>query len=587
MLAVSVPKIRADRPRAAEVRPRRVENWLNGLEGQEPKEIAQQLHQALFAQNRISLDEDNRLRLLELFQQRVGEAVSQLQAVYIPAPLPFTERQRTYFSHSYRLLQEIAYGYKIVASDIVAHGKASSKQVDLVLSIQRAIFYVGKLLLNHYQCYEAHPNGCWRELHQLYKYAESNNLLTQPAATPSDPDTSDLDGLMSIHDAYQQIVLVGAANPYGLLPGECLSLYKLAGRWHSLAHLTAHITPDEPAGQFLLSLIGDHPPLPLLKATKHNNEDHLRVLSVMEVVKEIHRALKQLEKKGRVTSEYFVDLDNRHTDFLKRLGRNLGAVKVRRRSNRARVEREVEVCIGINAIHFYASGETQFAPPGAENVEQAGVEDMDRLHSSTVATRISDEEYIDLSSPVLSTRAQEHPDDVAQRQDENDTVPTWQQGGIYRLHAALAKDESAGGLRLMINAPHELKVRVGDLVGLRYPTPDRWRVSVIRWIRSPQAEFMEAGLQLLAPELSTAAVRRHSDNGGQYQYFQALLLPENRILQLPESLLLPSGTYRLHEKLAIKSHDKELEVVTALRVLEQSGSFDQLVVGLEEEEKQS
>jgi len=580
MLAVSVPKIRADRPRAAEVRPRRVEGWLNGLSGQEPREIAQQLHQALFAQNRVALDEENRLRLLELFQSYVGDVVGQLQQSYLSAPLPFSDRQRTFFSQSFRLFQELAYGYKIVASDLVAQGRSAARPIDLVLSIQRAVFYISKLLLNHYQCYEATPNGSWRELHQLYKYAEGNNLLTQPAATPRDPDTAELEGLMSIHDAYQQIVIVGAVNPYGLLPGECLRLYKLAGRWHSLAHLSTHINPEEPAGHFLLSLIGDHPPLPVIKATKHNNEEHLRVLSTMEIVKEVHRGLKHIEKNGRFSNELLGHVDSRDTDFLKRLGRSLGAIKVRRRSTRARVEKDIEICIGVNAIHYFASGEKQFTSPNS--IPNGSPKNNKEAELQPVTIKISDDEYIDLSDPGLPVRAREHPDDVAKKLDAQGAAAIpWQQGGMFRLYRALAKDESAGGLRLMLNAPTDVHLRVGDLVGLRYPTPDRWRASVVRWIRNPQPEIMEAGLQLLAPELNTAAVRRASDNGEQHQYFQALLLPENIGLKLPASVLLPSGTYRLNEPLEINSSDKS-QVVIAQQCLEQNGSFDQLVVGTAE-----
>lgn len=576
MLAVSVPKIRAERPRAAEVRPRRVESWLSGMAGQAAQETAQQIHQALFAQNRVALDEENRLRLLELFQRQVGETVHELQQVYTTAPLPFSDRQRTYFAHSYRLLQELAYGYKIVASDIVAHGKATSRQVDLVLSLQRALFYLGKLLLNHYQCYEVCPHGSWREIHQLYKYAEANNLLTQPVATPRDPDTIDQEGLMSIHDAYQQIILLGAVNPYGLLPGECLQVYRLAGRWHSLAHISRHIEHDEPAGRFLLSLIGDHPPIPVLKATKHNHEEHLRVLAVLDVVKELHRGVKKLEAKGRITNEYLHDIEAGQIDFLKRLGRALGAVKVRRRSNRARVEQDIDICVGINAIHYYASGERNFAPLAGE---ESGAEAEPAL--DTPMPRISDEEYIDLSHPDLALRAREHPDDVARRQDDSAPANVWQQGGIYRLYNAVVKDESAGGLRLMIVLPTDLRLRVGDLIGMRYPVADRWCVSVVRWMRAPQQEFVEVGLQLLAPELFPAAARRHSDNGDRHQYFQALWLPENLVLQIPESVVLPTGTYRLNERLAVRRADGEDEVVTALRVLEQSGSYDRLVVGTE------
>jgi len=578
MLAVSVPKIRADSPRTTELRPRRVEAWLEGLADQEPQAAAEAMRQALFTQNRVALEEGNRLRLLELFQKPVGDIASQLQSVYVSSPLPMTGGHRAIFDVVQSLLQEVAYGYKIVASDLIGGGRAVSKQADVVLAIQRAVFYLSRELLNCYQVYESPPAGIWRELHQLYKYAEEHNLLTQPVAVPDDKEAGSHEGLMSIHDAYQQMLITGACNPFGLVAGEVIQVYHMAARWHSLAHISKHLEESEPAGCFLVSLISDQPPVPLLKATTRSNAEYMRMLRLVDVVKEIHRATKTIARHGAVSSEFISHADSSQVPFLKRAGKTLGAVRTRRKLSRVHRDHDVEICVGINAVHYYASGEKHFSPPGREEPQP----------TTTPVPNAIVEEYIDLSDPRLVDRAAQHPDDIRATAGTAGSDRNWTRSAIYRLYTCRAKDESASGLRILVSAPAEVRLRVGDPVGLRFPTPDRWRVAAVRWIRGDSGESIQAGLELLAPDMKTIAVKWRSNGSGNGQYLQALYLPENRILGLPESVIAPAGTFRGEGKLLIHEGDDEaVRTESAFKMLERTGSYDRYAVDATAEENDS
>jgi hypothetical protein len=145
------------------------------------------------------------------------------------------------------------------------------------------------------------------------------------------------------------------------------------------------------------------------------------------------------------------------------------------------------------------------------------------------------------------------------------------------LFTCSVKDQSASGLCVSIQDRSELRVRVGDLIGLQFPTPNQWRVGVIRWLKNRGEEAFEFGTQLLAPSLLPVAVKRTIDKDA---FFQALLLPGNKALKQPESLLVPRGAYQPGDKLILSRQPAEKIQISPLQVLDRTGSYDQLLVVL-------
>ncbi|MDH3639246.1 MAG: hypothetical protein OES09_12415, partial [Gammaproteobacteria bacterium] len=293
MLSVSIPKLRGNRLRSSEVRPRRVEEWLESLPRADARECAQLLYQALYSQNRIALESKNRLVLMELYRQPVSFVVDSLQRTYRLTSFPLSERERQLVDFVRQLLTELGNGYKIVANDLLREGRKKSHHSELITSIQRAIHFLGRVLLNSYQAYVACPQGVWREIHQLYQYAESNDLLNYPVAAE---DTVTQDGLATVTETYQRLLIVSAANPYGLLQGECVRLYDSIPLWEGEAEIGLTPPVVESAGRFVVDLHSDIPPVPVDKTSARVGSDNLRFVNLIEVVRDIHRMLKGLEK---------------------------------------------------------------------------------------------------------------------------------------------------------------------------------------------------------------------------------------------------------------------------------------------------
>ncbi len=544
MLSVSIPRLRGNRLRTSEVRPRRVEEWLESLPRADARECAHLLYQALYAQNRIALESKNRLVLMELYRQPVSLTVDTLQQTYRMTSFPLSERERELVDFVRQLLTELGNGYKIVANDLLREGKKRSHHSELVTSIQRAIHFLGRALLNSYQAYVAAPAGAWREIHQLYQYAEINDLLNYPVAVE---DTVTQDGLATVSETYERLLIVSAANPYGLLQGECVRLYDSIPLWEGEAEISAAPPMTETAARFVIDLHSDIPPVPVDKTSARTSSETLRFVNLIEVVRDIHRMLKGLEKDStqRAVQSVVPGVNPAYTEMLRRVGRVLGGVKTRRQSHRTPREGGIPICRGVNAIHYYANGE-QTIP----------------VHSPAAAAT---------TNPEHAGNDETAPGDAAQ-------PSPWRVSEAHpRLHACKSKDESATGIRLFVTDGSDLQIRVGDVIGLQHPTPERWRAGVVRWIRSASNEVMEMGVQLLGPDLVPVKVIRRLD-AATTEYAPGLLVPANRALKQPESLLLRRGLYEPGVSLFFDDGSTEPTAVTPLGVLERSGSFDQLML---------
>jgi hypothetical protein len=562
VLAVSVPKIRARRPLAAEVRPRRVEHWLASLPRASARDSAERLLQALFGQNRTLLDTENRLSIMELYREPAIAAVDVLRQGLTTVSYPLSERSLELYLLMAKLLSEMANGYKIVANDISDKGKTNKS--DLVLALQRATHFLGQVLVNAYQTYSTCPAGIWKELHHIYLYAENHRLLNFPVAAP---DSNSPDGLCTITDSYQQIALLGACHPYGLLQDECIRLYKLFLHWQSSAQISSDVGKKDATGRFIINFNSDSPPIPLIKTKHMEMTDHLRLLKALDVLREVHSVLRNLKRDlamGTLSSSMLkTGIDASDVDLLRRAGRLLTGVKTKRTSLRIEKDEQISVCCGVSTIHYFMNGEKRLAV-----APEARDPDADEQTDTALSPHNGDvERYIDLGEPNLGVPADETGVDH--------TEPNfWQSRAVYQIHTCRTKNQSASGMCLHVTRPSSLQVHVGDVVAAQEPIVKKWRVGVVRWLRCLSEEAMDLGIEMLGPEARAVAIKRESPS----TFFEGLLLPGNRTLKSPTSLIVSRGTNQPGEKLFVIDVDGIPRAVTPLRLMERTASFSQLLL---------
>ncbi|MDH3468714.1 MAG: hypothetical protein OES26_22945, partial [Gammaproteobacteria bacterium] len=307
-LAVPVPRTRSDGSSQLEIRTRRVEAWLQSVSQAKPSKAAEQIHQTLFTQNRINLEPENRLRIVETFRDPVMEIVAALQQGLQTAPHPLSDRHFRHVVLVDALLEEMANGYKLVAVQTGGAKRTKSRQADLIVSIQRAISLLSYGFFNAYIGYTTVPRGRWHEIHELYRFAEAEGLRKRPVTAGSAPEATP-----TINDSYTEALLIAACNPYGLLQGDCMRLRRLLGDCFSYAELgDGRDVGDDTVGRFAIDLGSDMPPIPMHKKDLPAEADMggIRVLNALSLLREVHqRTMATMIADGTDVADTELDLD--------------------------------------------------------------------------------------------------------------------------------------------------------------------------------------------------------------------------------------------------------------------------------------
>lgn len=543
-LALSVPQQQIPAS-AAEIRPKQARAWLVSLPAANTVAMARQLYQALYAVNRVTLTPQNRLELMALYHEPVAAAAAALQVHLSRLMLPLPPKKAQLADFLRQLEVEMAYGYKLALQDL---GKMRSPwtRPGLALSVAQAIYYLGRVLLRSYQVYRPCPAGVWKEIHSLYEYAEK-----------SGHQDDDIEGsAATIAQRYKQAVLLSLANPYQLPQDECNQVYAFLAVWAGEAAISDAANVGDASADFLIDLSIDAPPLPFPKDVKVPAAPHWRALDVSGLAAIVNDLMRRLQK-GEPARQLALGgecVGFACQDMLKRLTRSWG-LSARRQYSRARREGRLSLCTGIDAIHFFASGQKPFAQPL----------ELPASRSETAVAAAPAPAYTELDAAVADEAAL---DQIAS------SLPTPVQE-VFRVDSWRVRDEGAGGLSLRREGLLHTSARVGDLLGLEDPLLGLWRIGVARWLRSSDAHSVEMGVEMLSPHAEAVAVRSASADT-KARFVQALLLPAIGALRKPATLLVPRGTFQAGHDLYLIDEQRELRRVRPLTVVERTGSFEHL-----------
>ena len=522
-----------------ETHPDEAEAWLATLPLADSVQAAQQIYQALFTLNRMPLKADDRLVLMELYRKPVAVVAAGLQPHFARLSLPLKPRLKQLADFLCQLHMEMAHGYKHVLKDWLEERKPWESDAFL-LALERAIRYLGEVLLRSYQVYMPTPPGAWKEIHGFYRYAEQHGQAHRRLA---------IDGLeegTTVTQAYLQALLLGLCGPYQLPQNECHQVNAFLARWGGKAEITPSIQTVDPVGHFLIDFDADHPATPFPRDVPLHAAPALRALNAVELARVVHAFTKRLQKgeSPRVLGLGFECVGAACVDSLKRMLRFWGLAG-KRQFSRHRSLQSLSLCVGINAVHFFCDGQRPFMPPQA-----------------SVAT---------------PERAMVPPDRLALEAELHDERPvTAPLPELFRVDSRWqVRDESAGGLSLARSGESGIPVRVGDVIGIQNPALNQWRIGAVRWVKSADTQHVEMGVEMLAPQAHPLAVRPAGTDA--VPYSQALLLPPIEVLRQPATLLVARGTCQPGEDIEIADSESPPRRVRVLNVIERSSAFVQVV----------
>ena len=249
MLTLSLPGTDAVLQQKVETRPKAVAEWIDALPFANPAQTAQQLLMGLYALNRHALDEDDRTALLALYRPAVARVAAALETSIADAGLPPPPQQRQAGALLRELLIELGTGYRHVLQALAnrrlvrASGKRVAEAAARVLGAHFDVLFACHLTRM------APPAGLWREIHQVYAYAQAAGaaeLAVDDAPTPA--------------AAYCRAVLFTRADPPHMSHAELLHTRRYLEKYADRATLAAAPLGGHPG--FSIPVDGDPTPSP-------------------------------------------------------------------------------------------------------------------------------------------------------------------------------------------------------------------------------------------------------------------------------------------------------------------------------------
>ncbi len=511
--------------------PAEAERWLADLPVLNAAESSHQLISALTRLNRQPLDDKTRLRLLELYRRPVHIVCAEQQKRYLGLPLPLPQDSRLVAERVHQFQVEMAYGYKrIVLGFSESSERGPEATPELALATQRAIRYLTLGIGRSYELYAPVPEGTWREMHELYRYAETKGIT----AVPVDDGLNAAIAHSSIGHAYKQALLLGVSDPYHL-PAQLLQkIDQYLDAYAPLAQITPVMAALKTECQFLVSLESDRANIVDTENLRFTTDSQYRLLDTVGLVLTMHEQLSALRNGEQPTPDALGKdfYANRGQEMLIRLITSWGVNPKRHFSRTPKDGAKAEVVHGIGNIRLCVNGGAAFTPSTAEVGPQP--------------------ERLEIGSQNAAPGA------PADRKTVSG-VP-W-----------ILLDESAGGFSLGSSGAAGRHIQVGDLIAVRIvDLKTEWGIAVVRWARSSKSDQIEIGAQRLAPAAEPVAVNSPPGNN----FAMALRLPEVKPLRQPQTLITPCGSFKPQRILILDDGFRTYQI-RATRLVNQTGSFEQ------------
>jgi hypothetical protein len=426
---------------------------------------------------------------------------------------------RTQLKH---LCQDIGFGYKIVAHELVNKPSGYLETRGLPLALLGAIYLLGLQLLDCYANYRRAPRALWTECLALYAYAWQHGRETYSAVLAGY-------GEQQIDNCFRLIALLRLADPYRLPAGMSMALRRYFLQRIDLCAI--HGEQPEDKNCFLLK-----------DAFQQRDEDqdphlYLELDGLLACMQDDVVRLQQhpqAQVLGLPAGIPAAALLNSLRQVLTHW-RNHPTRSTEREQTHARIEL---VC-GLSAVYCVVNHGRSFDP--------------------ALFVAADREQHIDLGA-----RAEQ--DSHAQPPPEPLTCVGLNRGN--------------GGLALRFNGQQSLQPRVGQLVALRRPgssAHDRWVVAVCRWLVQTEGENgFEMGLQYLAREPRAVVIRTMDGEHANGAFQEAITATQKRGDQRVQTLIARSGVFHADTRLTIYEQGRQ-QLVSCSEAIESTPGFERII----------
>jgi hypothetical protein len=474
--------------------------------------------------NRYPMRGLDRLSTLELLRETVGYVQDNYAKKLIAKPLPLNESEMTVFMAIAQLWQALVLGYQRCLQAYIAGDKLLASLGALLC--HRCLLYSGLAIFEHLRCgYEFDPK-LWHQLHELYSFAEKNEL--QLAEVPDPLNTVQPRG--SCESIYVKTLLACYARPAELNRFQLQLLDGWLSEWSTTVTVERSYTRSRGDAQPLATdLAGTHGLLPIRSVTHNETMRYIAMVPLSKLlrVKTILLQQGQTPQHQKLGDNCTV---NDCIEFLTFLHQCWCEDRNTRSGDRHPVAHQTRLCHKLENIYAHLSGH-----PFKQHGNYAAKENP--THKQTES---------------LGKVTNDFPDQMLA--EKGFPLESWQVENESIQGARLTREDVAGG-RLSCNqlvAFHPID-EITSILGVT-----SWVLGISKWVNVARSGHLHIGVRYL-PGAAEAVRIAAADNAETDKHLPALLLPEVPALKTPPSLILERGFFQPDRLVKIEHMNAEIQ----------------------------
>lgn len=547
--------------------PREVKHWAEQLPVANVGETARQVYKTLASFNRMEIPTLIRAEVIELFREPVRYINTNITKHYINVGFPLSPKAGKAALLATELCSEIAISYKILFLEQVLGDEHNFNQKLVIVAAQRALQYLKQRMFHNLLVYRNYQKGLWREANYLYAWA-SQNHVHQIGVKENSHFVWKRKSVQSIEDVYKDMLLIATTSPYRLTQSHLRRVHDKLPEWNQLTEIGAVNDIDDHggAGIFYLNLWSDEPPQKSISPAQ-SNDSRFRAFDLNGILAEARREYEEAEWE----SPAHLDHDHQHLSrsLLKLLIRGWNK-SLERKFARNSLQHELYAIVGLSNLLRLLE----------KNIEEATAEEQATNKQKKKAS-VSTPSHLTWNDSVFSTLAIASPinnlgGDSMFTEGSNlasALLGTAGESDTQNLFDKLARDpssafsvltynESVEGYCLGWKESYPMKVRVGDILGIRSPNnPDEYSVAVTRWLKDIEEKQLYIGIQVLAsscsPVVITPGPKASSNRQNQYR---CLLIAGGGIESERRGLLTNTRAFKLHTTMTMVTEFGEHQI---------------------------
>lgn len=485
------------------------ELWLRQLQLTNLQLAHSQLLYQIGELNRYPMHGLERLNTLELLRETVGFVQEDYAKKLIGKPLPLSEDEMIIFLSIAQLWQAMMTGYQRCLQFYTFGEKTLAGQGALLC--QRCLCYGGLEIFEYLRTrYEFRPQ-LWRQLHELYAYAEQHELHQTEVAEQG--------YMTNCTSSYVKTLLACYADPAELTRWQLQQMNHWLSTWSSSVTLARSYKLDRSDAEPLaVDLSGQQG---LQRAEESPHKEAIRYLDMIPLSK-LLRVKSILLLQGRTAQQVGLGdhFDSRAChDLLILLHQCWCENKHKRLSQRKPVSRVAGLCYQPEGIHAHLSGKG-FNQPS-----------LKKLTIKKIATMgyepLSDQRHVELDYPVESWLI------------ENENI----------IGARITRADATGA-----------RFKCKQLIALRSAKSPSFMLATTAWMIVTQQGQLQMGIKYLPGQPVPVMISTTGINLAKLE-MPAFLLPALPSLKTPASLVMTRGLFQAGLVIELRQPDENPLVV--------------------------